>query len=84
VPNYLAGLIEGDGSIIVPENERSKSGKLQYSYFKIIFYIKDLPLAEKIIEVLGYGTINVVKNSNYCVLTFYKKDGVLKIIHNQW
>jgi hypothetical protein len=65
----------------VPENERSESGKLRYSYFKIIFYIKDLPLAKKLIGVLGYGTINIVKNSNYCVLNFYNKEGVLKIIH---
>ena len=33
---YLAGLIEGDGSIIVPENERSESGKLRYPYFTSI------------------------------------------------
>jgi len=74
-------LIEGDGSIVVPENEKSKSGKLRYPYFKIIFYIKDLPLAKKLVDTLGYGTINEVKNSNYCIVTFYSKEGVLKIIH---
>lgn len=79
--SYLAGLIEGDGSIIVPENERSESGKLRHPYFKIIFYIKDLPLARKLVDVFGCGTINEVKNSNYCVVNFYSKEGVLKIIH---
>jgi hypothetical protein len=69
---YLAGLIEVDGSIIVPENERSKSGKLRYPYFKIIFYIKDLPLAKKLVDILGYGTISEIKNSNYCVVNLYR------------
>ncbi len=78
---YLAGLIEGNSSIIVPENKWSELSKLRYPYFKIIFYIKDLPLARKLINVLGYGTINKVKNSNYCVVNFYSKESVLKIIH---
>jgi hypothetical protein len=34
---YLTGLIEGDGSIIIPKTERSLKGKLNYPSIKIAF-----------------------------------------------
>jgi len=34
---YLAGLIEGDGTIIVPKPERSAKGRLNYPSIQIIF-----------------------------------------------
>lgn len=45
---YLAGLIEGDGSIIVPKTHRNEKGKLLYPIIKITFVEKDAPLAIKI------------------------------------
>lgn len=54
---YLAGLIEGDGSIIVPKTLRNKNGKLLYPVIKITFVNKDLPFANKIKEVLEGGTL---------------------------
>lgn len=54
---YLAGLIEGDGSIIVPKTIRNQKGKLLYPVVKITFVEKDRPLALKIKEVIGGGTI---------------------------
>jgi hypothetical protein len=62
---YLAGLIEGDGSIIVPMTSRNDKGKLLYPKIKITFVIKDAPLAEKINNVLGQGTLEYPKNVNY-------------------
>jgi len=50
---YLAGLIEGDGSIIVPKTIRNQMGKLLYPKVKITFVDKDAPLAEKIREIIG-------------------------------
>jgi hypothetical protein len=63
--HYLAGLIEGDGSIIVPSSLRSEKGKLLYPTIKITFVNKDIPLALKIKEVLGGGTIEYPKDVNY-------------------
>jgi hypothetical protein len=43
--SYLTGLIEGDGTIIVPFTDRSYKGKLNYPSIQIVFHLKDLPLA---------------------------------------
>ena len=48
--HYLAGLIEGDGAIIVPKTIRNQKGKLLYPVVKITFVEKDAPLAKKIKE----------------------------------
>jgi hypothetical protein len=67
---YLAGLIEGDGSIVVPKTIRNKKGKLLYPVVKITFVKKDAPLAIKIQDVIRGGTIVHPKNSNYVDLLF--------------
>ena len=46
---YLAGLIEGDGYISITNQNRVILG--------IIFNIKDQPLAEKVLNLLGKGFI---------------------------
>lgn len=68
--HYLAGLIEGDGSIIVPKTIRNQKGKLLYPVVKITFVEKDAPLAKKIKEVLNGGTLVYPKNSRYLNLLF--------------
>lgn len=68
--SYLAGLIEGDGSIIVPKTIRNSKGKLLYPVVKITFVKKDAPLALKIQEVLQGGTLEYPKNSSYVNLLF--------------
>lgn len=62
---YLAGLIEGDGSIIVPDTIRNFNGKLLYPKIKITFVEKDAPLANKLNIVLKNGTIESPKNKDY-------------------
>jgi hypothetical protein len=63
----LAGLIEGDGSIITPDTLCSDKNKLQYPYIRIAFHEKDLQLANNLTEWLGYGKINKIKTSKMVV-----------------
>ena len=72
--SYLAGLIEGDGSIIVPkENIKSYN-----PYFEIVFHIDDLPLSYVLQSIIGG---NLLIKENYCILIIKKKSSVLKIIN---
>jgi hypothetical protein len=70
---YLAGLIESDGSIIVPSEGDSTPT------IKIVFQIKDLPLAEKIKEVLGYGSIQKTKSDLAIELFIRNKKGIINL-----
>ena len=63
--HYLAGLIEGDGSIIVPKTLKNEKGKLLHPKVKITFVDKDSPLAKKLKEILGAGTIEYPRDANY-------------------
>ena len=76
---YLAGLIEGDGSIVVPKTTWNQNGKKLYPIVKIIFVKKDVPLALKIKEVIQGGTLAYPKNSNYVVLNFQDLNSIQKI-----
>jgi len=53
----LTGLIEGEGTIIVPKTARSPKGKLNYLSIQIVFHLKDLPLALLIQKNLGLGSL---------------------------
>lgn len=77
---YITGLIEGDGSIIVPDKERSPKGKLNYASIQIIFHLKDLPLALMIQKVLGLGSLSRKKGVNAYVLTINSYVGLCKIV----
>ena len=55
---YLACLIEGDGTIVVPTTERSMKGKLNYPSIQIAFAAKDYPLAEVLRLIIGHGSIS--------------------------
>ena len=77
--SYLAGLIKGDGSIVVPKTIRNSKGKLLYPVVKITFVNKDAPLAKKIKEVLNGGTVVHQKSSNYLDLLFQDLNSVRKI-----
>ena len=70
--NYLAGLIEGDGYITITNENRVILG--------ITFNIKDRPLAEKLLSLLGKGTI-VKRIGNSIELRFSSKKTLCNIIH---
>jgi LAGLIDADG endonuclease len=68
---YLAGLIEGDDYISITKENRVILG--------IVFNIKDQPLAEKILNCLGKGSI-VKRKSNSIELRFSEKKTILRIV----
>ena len=76
---YLTGLIEGDGTIIVPKTERSSKGKLNYPSIQISFDSRDLPLALVIQQKLGFGSISKTKGVNAYRLTINNYDGLINI-----
>jgi len=77
---YLAGLIEGDGTIIVPNTERSIKGKLNYPSIQIVFNLKDLPLSLLIQKLLGNGSLSRKKGVNAYILTINNIDGLTLIV----
>jgi len=52
---YLAGLIEVDGSIIMPRSNSNNTRTISIS-----FHEDDKPLAKKICEILGFGSIELI------------------------
>lgn len=77
---YLAGLIEGDGTIIVPTTERSTKGKMNYPSIQITFDSRDLPLALIIQKELGNGSLSKTKGVSAYRLTINNYEGVLLIV----
>lgn len=75
--SYLTGLFEGDGHIWIPNLNATKKHNLR---FCITFHLKDKPLAEKLLESLGYGFIRIKLKENACVLTISPKNGLIKAI----
>ena len=75
--SYLAGLIEGDGTIIVPKTERSPKGHINYPSIQIMFHLKDLPLALMIQKELKNGSLSRKKGVNAYILTINNFDGLL-------
>jgi LAGLIDADG endonuclease len=77
--SYLTGLIEGDGTIIVPKKERSEKGKLNYPSVQIAFDLRDLPLALIIQKELKCGSISRTKGVNCYRLTINNYEGLILI-----
>ena len=78
--SYLAGLIEGDGTIIVPKLERSVKGKLCYPSIQIIFHLRDFPLAQVIQQKLKHGSLSRKKGVNAYVLTINNTEGIILVV----
>lgn len=79
--HYLTGIIEGDGSIIVPKTDRSSKGKLNYPSIQIVFHLKDLPLALLIQKNLGYGSLIRKKGVNVYILCINDQKGILNLVN---
>lgn len=75
--SYLTGLIEGDGTIIVPKTERSPKGKINYPSIQIVFHLKNLPLALIIQKQLKNGSLSRKKGKNAYILTINNYEGLL-------
>ena len=78
--SYLTGLIEGDGSIVVPKTERSSKGKLNYPSIQIVFHLKDFPLALMIQKELRHGSLSRKKGVNAYILTINNIEGLLLLV----
>jgi hypothetical protein len=78
---YLAGLIEGDGSIIVPTKDKTLSGKNTHPVIRIVFTLHDLPLAKKLQQVLGCGFIQKPKKGNYYLFEIQNINGLLTVVN---
>lgn len=78
--SYLAGLIEGDGTILTPKTLRSDKGKLNYASVQIAFHLKDLPLALLIQKELGHGSIAKRKGAKAYIYTINNKEGLLLLV----
>lgn len=78
--HYLAGVIEGDGSIHVPISERNAKNKLNYPSIQISFALKDLAYALLIQKNLGHGSLHKVKGKNAYVLTINNLFGLIHVV----
>jgi hypothetical protein len=58
---YIAGLVEGDGSIKIPSSVRSDKGKILYPSVTIVFVEKDLPLANFFCFYLKYSKVLLIR-----------------------
>jgi len=76
---YLSGYFEADGHIWV-SNPNVNSKKKHNPRFCIIFHLKDKPLAEKLLESIGYGFIRIKLKENACVLTVSPLKGLMYVI----
>lgn len=73
---YLAGLIEGDGSIILRKGAREKiSPKIVFT-----FHPNELPLYNKISQILQTGIIYTEKRG-ICRYTISNADAVIKLVN---
>ena len=76
-PSYLAGLIEGDGSLITPST--SSMTKKRYPTVKIVFAYKDLPMANYLVTLFG-GNVYYTAQDKWVVYQLQKISEVYNVI----
>lgn len=74
--HYLAGLLEGDGHIIIPQ---LLEGKTSYPYIQITFVNKDLPLINKLVEMFG-GRLRFKNKENAIVWIVNKHNDLVNLV----
>lgn len=79
--SYLSGLIESDGTIVVPKQERSSKNVLNYPSIQIVFQLKDFPLCQYIQKIIGYGSIHKKKQRARYILTINNLDGLIVLVN---
>lgn len=73
---YLAGLIEGDGSIILRKGTKEKtSPKIVFT-----FHFNEIPLYNKLRKILKTGVI-YIENTGVCRYTISNADAVINLIN---
>jgi hypothetical protein len=73
---YLAGLIEGDGTIIVPDINKNSNALI-----RICFPSHDKPLVNYLILKIGHGRINNPQKGNYLLLEISTYAGLYHIVN---
>jgi hypothetical protein len=56
---YLAGLIEGDGTLITPTKDKSPSGTATVASIQVVFALKDRPSALLLKSLFGGNVKNL-------------------------
>lgn len=74
---YLAGLLEGNGTIIVPNSELVKRRPV----VRICFHRKDEPLAVVLKDRIGSGHLVYSKTGNYLLLEISDTKGLCHIVN---
>ncbi|RYE13431.1 MAG: hypothetical protein EOP34_08850, partial [Rickettsiales bacterium] len=79
--SYLAGLIEGEGSIVVPrpEKERNSKGSLYYPCVRVVFLLVDKPLADKLKNIFG-GRFVFPQNQKYFLWQIQNLSSLIKLV----
>lgn len=72
---YLAGLIESDGSIIIPQ-----LGSKNTPSITISFHEDDKPLAEKICSTLSYGSLELIPLSKAVKIHIRGKFSIINLL----
>jgi len=72
---YLAGLIEGDGTIIVPDINKKSNALL-----RICFPSNNKPFINYLINRIGHGKINKPKEGNYLLFEISTYAGLYHIV----
>lgn len=76
---YLAGLIEGDGSIAV--HDKNTKAKKYPPKIIIVFAKADKPLADRLAYITNTGKVYIKNNANYVLWQIQTTQDVLKIIN---